>query len=120
MTTAAAISLKGNNNNFNPLLLQMILNAINDNIGKGAAYNNNIIDDPGATISNIASTARLDFPRTKLYLQLLADQGLIMIEAVQRKRAPKRNKRRRNISKTVTTVKLTEKGYEYLSYNCSR
>jgi predicted transcriptional regulator len=94
-------------------VLVNILNAINESIGKGTEYNNNLIDDPGASLAKIVTMTRLSYPQTKQYLQLLADQGLITITAYQRKRAHKKRSEVKRQS-TVTTVKVTDKGYKYL------
>jgi hypothetical protein len=48
----------------------------------------------------------------KHYLQLLADQGLVTVGVYQKKRA--RKKGRKIKRSTVTTVKITDKGYKYL------
>jgi predicted transcriptional regulator len=84
-------------------------------MGKGHEYNLGLIDDPGATLANIVTKTRLNYPQTKRYLQLLADQGLVIVTTYQRKRARK-NGRKIERQSTVTTVKITNKGYKYLHY----
>ncbi len=84
-------------------------------MGEGLEYNLNLIDDPGATLAKITSRARLTYPQTRQYLQLLADQGLVTVGIYHRKRRIRkkgREIRRRRL--TVTTVKVTDKGYKYL------
>lgn len=94
------------------LLFPLIIKAINENIGKGTEYNNNLIDDPGATLTKIVTGCRLSYPQTKHYLRLLADQGLVTIDIHQKRRARKKG---REIKRpTVTTVKIADKGYKYL------
>lgn len=94
------------------LLFPMILRAISENIGKGTEYNNNLIDDPGATLTKIVTRCHLSYPRTKHCLQLLADQGLVTVDICQKRRAQKKG---REIKRpTVMTVKITDKGYKYL------
>jgi predicted transcriptional regulator len=94
------------------LLFPLILRAISENIGKGTEYNNNLIDDPGATLTKIVIRCHLSYPRTKHCLQLLADQGLITVDICQKRRARKKG---REIKRpTVMTVKITDKGYKYL------
>ncbi len=44
-------------------------------MGKGTEYNNNLIDDPGASLAKIVSATCLRYPETRQYLQLLSDQG---------------------------------------------
>jgi predicted transcriptional regulator len=75
-------------------------------------YNNNLIDYPGATLTKIVTTTRLSYPQIKHYLQLLADQGLVTVGIYQKKRS--RKKGRKIKRSTVTTVKITDKGYKYL------
>ncbi len=94
------------------LLFPLILRAISENIGKGTEYNNNLIDDPGATLTKIVTRCHLSYPRTKHCLQLLADQGLVTVDICQKRRARKKG---REIKRpTVMTVKITDKGYKYL------
>jgi hypothetical protein len=91
-----------------------ILNAVNDSIGKGTEFNNNLIDDPGATLANIVTkTRRCSYSQTKYYLELLAVQGFVTINVYQRKRARKKGRDIQRQS-TVTIVKITDKGYKYL------
>lgn len=111
MTTSAAIKRR-----FEHDLLINTLNAINESMGKGTEYNNNLIDDPGASLANIVSTTRLRYPKTRQYLQILANQGLVTVTTYQRKRARK-NGRMVKRQSTVTTVKITDKGYKYLQNN---
>ena len=61
------------------LLYPLIIKAISENIGKGTEYNNNLIDEPGATLTKIVTRTRLSYPQIKHYLQLLADQGLVTV-----------------------------------------
>ncbi len=68
------------------LLFSEIIRAISENIGKGTEYNNNLIDDPGATLTKIVTTTRLSYPQIKHYLQLLADQELVTVGVCQKKR----------------------------------
>jgi hypothetical protein len=84
-------------------------------MGKGHEYNLGLIDDPGATLANIVTKTHLNYPQTKRYLQLLADQGLVIVATYQRKRARK-NGRTIKRQSTVTTAKITNKGYKYLHY----
>jgi predicted transcriptional regulator len=84
-------------------------------MGKGLEYNLNLIDDPGATLAKITSRTRLTYPQTRRYLQLLADQGLVTVGIYHRKRRIRKKGReieRRRL--TITTVKITDKGYKYL------
>ncbi len=62
-------------------------------MGKGTEYNNNLIDDPGASLAKIVTMTHLTYPQTKRYLQLLADQGLVTVTTYQRKRARKKAER---------------------------
>ena len=94
------------------LLFPEIIRAISENIGKGTEYNNNLIDDPGATLTKIVTSTRLSYPQIKHYLELLADQGLVTVGVYQKRRA--RKKGRKIKRSTVTTVKITDKGYKYL------
>ncbi len=95
------------------LLFPEIIRAISENIGKGTEYNNNLIDDPDATLTKIVTTTKLTYPQLRHYLQLLADQELVIVGVYQKKRA--RTKKDRKITRpTVTTVKVTHKGYKYL------
>ncbi len=94
------------------LLFPLIIRAISENIGKGTEYNNNLIDDPGATLTKIVTGTRLTYPQIKYYLQLLADQGLVTVGVYQKKRARKKGKELKR--RTVMTVKITDKGYKYL------
>src|SRR3712207_679848 len=97
------------------LLFPEIIRAISENIGKGTEYNNNLIDDPGATLTKLVTTTKLTYPQVKHYLQLLADQGLVTISVYQKKRVRRKNGRK--ITRpTVTTVKVTDKGYKYLEH----
>jgi hypothetical protein len=113
--TTTSAGLKGKFEHDASSLTNILLHATIANIGKGQAFNNNLIDDPGAIISKIAATARLDSPTTKQGLHLLADQGLITIKVIEKKRAPKRNKKLPNNKRlTVTTVKVTDNGYKHL------
>lgn len=93
-------------------LFSLIIKAISENMGKGTEYNNNLIDDPGATLTKIVTGCRLSYPQTKYYLQLLADQGLVTIGIYQKRRAYKKGKEIKR--PTVMTVKITDKGYKYL------
>ena len=94
------------------LLFPLILRAISENIGKGTEYNNNLIDDPGATLTKIVTRCHLSYPRTKHCLQLLIDQGIVTVVICQKRRARKKG---REIKRpTVMTVKITDKGYKYL------
>jgi predicted transcriptional regulator len=93
-------------------LFSLIIKAISENMGKGTEYNNNLIDDPGATLTKIVTGCRLSYPQTKYYLQLLADQGLVTIGIYQKRRAHKKGKEIKR--PTVMTVKITDKGYKYL------
>jgi hypothetical protein len=36
-------------------LFSLIIKAISENMGKGTEYNNNLIDDPGATLTKIVT-----------------------------------------------------------------
>jgi predicted transcriptional regulator len=97
------------------LLFPVIIRAISENIGKGTEYNNNLIDDPGATLTKLVTTTRLSYPQLRHYLQLLAEQELVTVGVYQKKGA--RRKKGRLITRpTVTTVKVTDKGYKYLEY----
>jgi hypothetical protein len=74
-----------------PKIFTDILNAINEGIGEGLEYNNKLIDDPGVTLTKIVTRCRLSISthtrtRTKHYLGLLADQGLVTIGIYQKKR----------------------------------
>jgi hypothetical protein len=40
------------------LLFPIIIRAISENIGKGTEYNNNLIDDPGATLTKIVTATK--------------------------------------------------------------
>ncbi len=95
------------------LLFPKIIKVVSENVGKGTEYNNNLIDDPGTTLTKIVTRTRLSYPQIKHYLQLLANEGLVTVGVYQKKR-----KRRRNggklIRTTVTTAKVTHKGYKYL------
>lgn len=84
-------------------------------MGKGNEYNLNLINDPGATLAKITTITHLSYSQAKQYLQILADQGLVMVTTYQRKRARK-NGRKIMRQSTVTTVKITNKGYKYLHY----
>jgi predicted transcriptional regulator len=94
------------------LLFPLIIKAISENMGKGTEYNNNLIDDPGATLTKIVTRTRLSYPHIKHYLQLLADQGLVTVSVYQKRRARKKGKEIKR--PTVMTVKITDKGYKYL------
>jgi predicted transcriptional regulator len=94
------------------LLFSLIIKAISENIGTGTEYNNNLIDDPGATLTKIVTTTRLSYPQLKHYLQLLADQELVIVGVYQKKRVRKKGKELKR--QTVMTVKITDKGYKYL------
>ena len=94
------------------LLFPLIIKAISQNIAKGTEYNNNLIDDPGATLTKIVTTTQLTYPQIKHYLQLLADQGLVTIDVYQKKRARRKGKELKR--QTVMAVKITDKGYKYL------
>jgi hypothetical protein len=91
-----------------------ILNAISESMGKGLEYNLNLIDDPGATLAKVTSITRLTYPQTRRYLQLLADQELVSIGIYRRKRRTRKKGREIKRRLTVTTVKITDKGYKYL------
>ena len=95
------------------LLFPEIIRTIIENIGKGTEYNNNLIDDPGATLTKIVSGTGLSYPQVRQYLKLLADQGLVTVGIYQKKRM-RRRKGGRLIRTTVTTAKITHKGYKYL------
>ena len=95
------------------LLFPEIIRAISENIGKGTEYNNNLIDDPGATLTKLVTTTKLTYPQLRQYLQLLADQELVIVGVYQKKRA-RTKKGRKTTRPTVTTVKVTHKGYKYL------
>lgn len=110
-TKAATAALKRKFNHY--YVFVNILNAINESLGKGTEYNLGLIDDPGATIAKIITKTHLNYPQTKRYLQLLADQGLVTVSTYQRKRARK-NGRVIKRQSTVTTVKITDRGYKYL------
>ena len=94
------------------LLFPLIIKAISENIAKGTEYNNNLIDDPGATLTKIVTTTKLTYPQIKHYLQLLADQGIVTIDVYQKKRARRKGKELKR--QTVMAVKITDKGYKYL------
>jgi len=96
----------------NSLLFPEIIKAISENIGKGTEYNNNLIDDPGATLTRIVTRTRLSYPQVRHYLQLLADQELVTVGVYQKKRPTKKGRKLKR--STVTTVKITDKGYKYL------
>jgi hypothetical protein len=83
-------------------------------MGKGLEYNLNLIDDPGATLAKVTSRTRLTYPQTRRYLQLLADQELVSIGIYRRKRRTRKKGREIKRRLTVTTVKITDKGYKYL------
>lgn len=108
--TAGASSLK---RKFEHDVLINILKAVNESIGKGTEYNNNLIDDPGASLAKIVSSTRLSYPQTRRYLQLLADQGLVIVTNCQKKRARKMGREVKRQS-AVVTVKVTDEGYKYL------
>jgi DNA-binding transcriptional regulator LsrR (DeoR family) len=91
-----------------------MLNAISESMGKGLEYNLNLIDDPGATLAKVTSRTRLTYPQTRRYLQLLADQGLVTVGIYRRKRRTRKKGREIKRRLTVTTVKITDKGYKYL------
>ena len=93
-------------------LYPLIIRAISENVGRGTEYNNNLIDDPGATLTKIVTRTRLSYPQIKHYLELLSDQGLVTVGVYQKRRA--RKKGRKAMRPTVTTVKVTHKGYKYL------
>jgi predicted transcriptional regulator len=95
------------------LLFPEIIRAISENIGKGTEYNNNLIDDPGATLTKIVTRTGLSYPQIRQYLQILADQGLVTVGVYQKKRKKRRNGGKL-IRTTVTTAKVTHKGYKYL------
>ena len=61
-------------------------------MGKGTEYNNNLIDDPGASLAKIVAMTRLSYPQTRQYLQLLSDQGLVTVTTYRRKRARKKGR----------------------------
>lgn len=82
-------------------------------MGRGTEYNNNLIDDPGASLAKIVSSPRLSYPQTRQYLQLLADQGLVIVTTRQKKRARKMGREVKRQS-AVVTVKVTDEGYKYL------
>ena len=94
-------------------MLINILKAVNESIGKGTEYNNNLIDDPGASLAKIVSSTRLSYPQTRRYLQLLADQGLVIVTNCQKKRARKMGREVKRQS-AVVIVKVTDEGYKYL------
>ena len=94
------------------LLFPLIIKAISENIGKGTEYNNNLIDDPGATLTKIVTRTRLTYPQIKYYLQLMADRGLVTIGVYQKRRVRRKGRKIKRL--TVTTVKITDKGYKYL------
>ncbi len=83
-------------------------------MGEGLEYNLNLIDDSGATLAKITSRTRLTYPQTRRYLQLLADQGLVTVGIYHRKRRIRKKGREIKRRLTVTTVKVTDKGYKYL------
>lgn len=96
------------------LLFPIIIRAISENIGKGTEYNNNLIDDPGATLTKIVTATKLSYPELKHSLRLLSDQGLVTVGVYQKKRMRRRKKGGKLIRTTVTTAKVTHKGYKYL------
>ena len=96
------------------ILFPLIIRAISENIGRGTEYNNNLIDDPGATLTKIVTRTRLSYPQIKYYLELLSDQGLVTVGIYQKKKATKKGKKIKR--STVTTVKITHKGYKYLEH----
>lgn len=109
-TETAGASLK---RKFEHDVLINILKAVNESIGKGTEYNNNLIDDPGASLAKIVSSTRLSYPQTRQYLQLLADQGLVIVTNCQKKRARKMGREVKRQS-AVVIVKVTDEGYKYL------
>src|SRR5687768_15626665 len=113
-TIATTITTAALKRKFNHNVLINILNAVNESMGKGLEYNLNLIDDPGATLAKITSRTRLTYPQTRRYLQLLADQGLVSIGIYRRKRRTRKKGREIKRRLTVTTVKITDKGYKYL------
>jgi DNA-binding transcriptional ArsR family regulator len=96
------------------LLFPVIIRAISENIGKGTEYNNNLIDDSGATLTKIVTATKLSYPELKHSLRLLSDQGLVTVGVYQKKRMRRRKKGGKLIRTTVTTAKVTHKGYKYL------
>lgn len=80
------------------------LKAISENIGKGTKYNNNLIADPGATLTKIVTRTRLSYPQVRHYLQLLAGQELVTVGVYQKKRPTKKGRKLKR--STVTTVKI--------------
>lgn len=94
------------------ILFSLIIRAISENIGNDTEYNNNLIDDLSAILTKIVTRTRLSYPQIKHYLQLLADQGLVTVGIYQKKRATKKGRKIKR--STVTTIKITDKGYKYL------
>lgn len=94
------------------ILFSLIIRAISENIGNDTEYNNNLIDDLSAILTKIVTRTRLSYPQIEHYLQLLADQGLVTVGIYQKKRATKKGRKIKR--STVTTIKITDKGYKYL------
>jgi predicted transcriptional regulator len=109
ITAAASIRRKFEND-----VYISILNAISESVGRGHEYNLNLIDDPGATLANITTITHLSYLQAKQYLQILADQGLVIIQVCPRRRRTRKKGREIKKRLNITTFKVTDEGYRFL------